>query len=109
MISERISMTSKKLLGTALLSLSIATSPQLQAGEQAHAIHSTHSTHAAHENLSLELNQGKKWNTDTPLRTGMEAIRGAMASQLAQIHSDSLPAADYQALANNVQTQVQYM
>jgi len=50
--------------------------------------------HAAGE-AKLVLNQGKKWETDAPLRQGMENIRSALGSHM-----------KYEALAAKVSTEV---
>ena len=50
--------------------------------------------HAASE-AKLVLNQGKKWETDAPLRQGMENIRSALGSRM-----------KYEALATKVSTEV---
>lgn len=50
----------------------------------------------------LELNNGKKWATDAPLRKGMENIRGAMDAALHGIHENKYSAAHYGALAKKV-------
>ena len=47
----------------------------------------------------LELNQGRKWETDAPLRQGMTSIRGAMETALGGIHEHKYTAAQYGALA----------
>lgn len=73
----------------ALLAVAVALAfggPALAANEHAHG----------HE-AKLELNQGKKWATDEPLRQGMENIRAALAT-------DKRP--DYKALAAKINAEV---
>jgi hypothetical protein len=54
----------------------------------------------------LELNNGKKWATDAPLRQGMESIRKLMDASLHAIHEGKLSAAQYGALAKQVDAEV---
>ncbi len=54
----------------------------------------------------LELNNGKKWATDAPLRKGMESIRKLMDASLHDIHEGKLSAAKYGALAKKVDAEV---
>ena len=54
----------------------------------------------------LELNNGKKWATDAPLRKGMENIRKLMEASLHDIHEGKLSAAKYGALAKKVNAEV---
>lgn len=68
----------------------------------------THDGNAA-ATYELRLNDGKKWETDTSLRTGMTNIRGAMADVLPAIHDASLPAAGYQVLARRIEGEINYM
>lgn len=62
-----------------------------------------HSAAAPHE---LTLNEGRKWATDTPLRTGMERIRGLVEAQLGAAHAGALKPAQYRELAMQVETEV---
>jgi hypothetical protein len=61
---------------------------------------------AAHE---LQLDQGKKWKTDVPLRRGMAGIRDAVASQHEAIHANQASAAQYQALGGEIDGQIAYI
>jgi hypothetical protein len=54
----------------------------------------------------LELDQGKKWQTDAPLRKGMEGIRSALASDLEAIHANKATAKQYKALAKRIEGEV---
>lgn len=65
-----------------------------------------HSHEHQAEAHALELNQGKKWTTDAPLRTGMERIRDTLAPELKAIHSGKLKPAQYGALAKRIDTEV---
>ena len=46
----------------------------------------------------LELNNGKKWATDAPLRRGMENIRNSIDAVHHEIHENKLSTAKYGAL-----------
>lgn len=86
-----------RLLGAAALSLAVASLPAT-AAEHRH-------DHGAAP-ARLELNNGKKWDTDMPLRKGMENIRGAMDGALHGIHDNKLSAARYGELAKKVNGEV---
>lgn len=62
-----------------------------------------------HEVTELSLNNGEKWQIDAPLSLAMNKIRNAMNEQLDGIHANNLPQKKYNALANEVNTQVAYM
>ncbi len=64
-----------------------------------------HDGHAA----VLKLNQGAKWQTDAPLRTGMETIRQAVGQAIADVHSHRFDAAHSRSLAETVNKQVGYI
>lgn len=57
----------------------------------------------------LTLNNGAKWQTDAPLRKGMEGIRHDLAAALPRIHDGKLPAEGYGQLAEKVHGHVEYM
>lgn len=57
----------------------------------------------------LQLNAGKKWETDAPLRQAMGNIRQAMAGALHDIHENKLPKPGYAALAQKVEDEVGQM
>lgn len=64
-----------------------------------------HDSHAA----VLKLNQGAKWQTDAPLRKGMESIRTELAKALPKVHAGRFDATQYGALAQNIEGQVGYI
>ena len=98
------SRTDRRPAGTLTLAMAatlLATHPALAQHEQAHE----HETHAP---AGLTLNDGARWATDQPLRTGMERIRDAAASALeAGPHSLSPEAG--RTLARAVREQVAYL
>lgn len=71
-------------------------------------------THTAYEHKheqataakTLQLDAGKKWETDAPLRQAMSNIRQAMASNLHAIHENRLSANGYGKLAQKVEVEV---
>ena len=66
--------------------------------------HDSHGDQAAP--TTLQLNAGKKWATDEPLRKSMENIRKSVEASLHQIHENRLTAAGYGMLAHKVQGEV---
>lgn len=59
--------------------------------------------------MELTLDNGRKWQTDEALRTGMDQIRAAFDAALPRIHEGRYSAAEYAALAGKVQEQVDYV
>ncbi len=57
----------------------------------------------------LRLNHGKKWQTDEALRRGMNEIRAAMTEALTPIHENVFTRAQYDALADRTQAQIDYV
>ena len=58
---------------------------------------------------ALQLDNGKKWTTDAPLRRGMTTMRDAVAAQHAAIHANKATATQYQALAGRIDGQIGYI
>ena len=56
--------------------------------------------------MELTLNNGHKWQTDEALRTGMTRIRAALDAALPMIHAGRYSAAEFSALGDQVQEQV---
>ena len=84
----------------------LAAAVALAFGGPAFAASETHDHgHQAGE-AKLVLNQGKKWQTDEPLREGMSAIRGAVAKDVKAIHANKATPRQYQALATKVTAEV---
>ncbi|MEO5378495.1 MAG: hypothetical protein H7832_12055 [Magnetococcus sp. DMHC-6] len=57
----------------------------------------------------LILNNGQQWQTDIPLRQGMENIRHDIEAILPRIHNDSLPSDQYTILAKNIREHIDYI
>lgn len=74
----------------------------LAAGNLAAAESAAHQHAHGAASSTLQLDKGKKWATDAPLRQGMESIRAAMAQALPAIHANQLSKAKYNALAQQV-------
>lgn len=68
-----------------------------------------HQEHGAAVPHKIELNAGKKWATDDPLRQAMTAIRSSVAATLPAAHAGKASAADYDALGKEVAAQVSYI
>jgi len=56
--------------------------------------------------MELQLNNGQKWQTDDALRTGMSRIRDTLEAALPLIHAERYSAAEFSALANRIQQEV---
>ena len=67
-----------------------------------------HAGHASGE-LTLSLNAGNKWQGDENMISGMNAIRASLAPRVSAIHAGNLPAAEYKALATEIQGQADFM
>ncbi|MGA9395321.1 MAG: hypothetical protein WCA83_04300 [Azonexus sp.] len=65
-----------------------------------------HSHNHGGKPATLQLNAGKKWETDAPLRKAIGEIRQSMSASLDAIHNNRLPAKDYGALAQKVESAV---
>ena len=93
----------KQNILTALIVLSLASAaPALAANNAAH----DHSHDHGGKPAALQLNAGKKWETDAPLRKAIGEIRQSMAASLDAIHNNRLPAKEYGALAHKVESAV---
>ena len=65
--------------------------------------------HGAAAPQKVELNAGKKWQIDAPLRQGMAAMRKAVSHTLPLAHAGKAQAADYDAFGAEVSKQVAYI
>lgn len=87
---------------TALTVISLAAAgPALAANNAAHDHGNTHAHGDA--TATLQLNAGKKWETDAALRKAIGGIRQSMAKNLNAIHNNRLPASGYGSLAHQVE------
>ncbi len=73
--------------------------------------HTSHSAdhHAHGDNAKLVLNDGKKWQTDAPLRQGMQQIRGLIAPLKMLSPGQSFNPDQAKSIALGVQQQVSYL
>src|SRR5574337_954002 len=88
---------------TALLLAAALASPLAATATTAHDHGGSAETH------QLQLNAGKKWGTDAPLRQAMTAIHGSVTQILPAAHAGKATAADYDAFGNAINQQVAYM
>jgi hypothetical protein len=98
-------MTTSKFLAASILVLGLSFSASLSASQ---AASTTHEGHQASE-LALTLNAGVKWQGDENMLKGMNGIRAALAPRIPAIHNQTLPASEYEALAADIQSQVDFM
>lgn len=97
-------MNRKTLLLSSVLSLALAAGA---VGTAVAAGSHSHGTESAPTQLML--NNGAKWQTDAPLRQGMDGIRADMSKALPAIHAGTLGAEDFKALAGKLGAHVDYM
>ena len=90
-------MKSTVLVYTVFLALSMTPVFAAEAG---------HDHHHDERPAKLQLNAGKKWKTDAPLRQSMAEIRQLFASNLEAIHANKLAPTGYHTLARNLENDV---
>ena len=98
-------MLTRKRICVLLLTTGLALAGTGGAMAAADAAHS----HDGDGSAQLELNHGKKWATDAPLRKGMGNMRATMVGALSAIHDDKLNAAGYKTLADRIETEMAYV
>lgn len=79
----------------------------IQAGNHPQDEHGDAQHHLA--DSQLQLNHGEKWQTDTPLRDGMQHIYDAAMKLAPAYHASKLTQADANSLATHISEQVQFM
>ena len=89
-----------RIAAIAVLAFGTITGPALAAAPAAH----DHGT--ATGTTKLQLDQGKKWATDAPLRQGMVAIRDAVRGAPAPLHKGTASPTEYAALGNRIEAEV---
>ena len=94
-------MTTRHRGIAALAALWLALTGSAVAATDHHAAGHVHEAPA-----TLELDHGKPWVTDAPLRNGMESLRAAFASRSAAIHAGTLAPGDYAALGAKIDVEV---
>lgn len=70
--------------------------------------HSDHSTHKATTH-KIELNAGKKWETDESLRKAMSSMRTSIVTTLPNAHAGKVSNAEYDTLAKDLGGQIAYI
>ena len=65
--------------------------------------------HDEHAAAALSLDHGKKWQTDAPLRKGMQSINDAVMNAVVAFHQDALTKPDAEKLARHINSQVEYL
>lgn len=96
-------MASIRLLGTGAGAAGLLVASAAMAAEPAteHAHGHDHGHEAS--GATLGLNDGKKWQTDAPLRAGMEALRDELQPNVKAIHAKTFTAEQYAALAGKIE------
>lgn len=69
---------------------------------------SDHDKHGAGAPHKLELNAGKKWATDKPLRKAMSAMRKSVVDTLAAVHGGKAAPSTFDAAAKVVAAELSY-
>lgn len=69
----------------------------------------TEHKHEAAVHAQLQLNDGKKWNTDEALRHAMGNIHASVASALPAIHASKLGAKQYDTLGKDITGQLAFI
>jgi len=98
-------MNRNKQLAIAVPSFPLSVVSPFSASLPAKAAHD----HAQGTQTPLQLNAGQKWETDAPLRKGMNAIHEQVSGALPKAHANSLTDAEYDALAEAVSGQFTYI
>lgn len=65
--------------------------------------------HGAQKPHKIELNAGKKWETDDALRKGMSSMRASIAAALPNAHAGKLSNAEYDTLGKDLGGHVAYI
>lgn len=68
-----------------------------------------HHHHGIDAELTLQLNDGERWPTDAPLRTGMTDLRAAFEATHSTYRDGDLEQADADSLADRVEQQVNFI
>lgn len=74
-----------------------------------HGQHAAGHEHGEHGEAALTLNDGKRWETDLPLRTGIQRIRDAVAPGVLAQAAGRLTASDAERLTATIQENVNYL
>lgn len=91
----------KSALAALMLGVALSGAP----AAMIHAAQPHQHEHGAAES-GLKLNDGKKWNTDAPLRRGMSTIRNAVDKAPHAVHAGNAKAETYAALGATIESEV---
>lgn len=96
---------------TALISLGLLLAVLAQA-QHVHEPAAAEDSHHEHEQAgamvaNMQLDSGRKWATDAPLRAGMAAIQAAFDTDHAAIHAGTESDAQYEVLAGRIEREVE--
>lgn len=72
-----------------------------------HDSHAQHGKTASKTPAKLELNNGKKWETDAALRNSMTKIKGLVDAKMPAMHDGKMDNASYDKLAKDVHGEIQ--
>lgn len=92
------------LLATATGFALLSATPGIALAQHEHQPHGMHSSGTAV--AQLQLNEGRKWQTDAALRSGMASVRAAFDADHPAIHAGKQSDAQYAALATHIDEQV---
>lgn len=92
-------------IAAAVLAVGLATAASGGALAAAEGGHESHGNNIQ----EMTLNDGQKWQTDDALRTGMSGIRAVLAEALPRVHRGDFTAAEYTALAEEVEQNVDHI
>src|SRR5690554_7682659 len=96
-----------KLPAQLMLSALLAIPLGITAGT-AMASDATHS-HGHEVHGTMELNQGRSWETDAALRQGMGALHQIVSTGLERAHANALKADEYKKMSGEIMTQFTYI
>lgn len=99
---NRVNAWSLSLIVSAAAVAAACAPAAMAAGANPPAAHAHDAAHPA----KLQLDHGRKWATDKPLREGMTRIRGLVAPKLSAAHKGTMSPAEYAALASKVEVEV---
>lgn len=91
------------LAASAVLAIPAFSTTAAVAATEAHSHEETAAAHA------LQLDHGKKWASDAPLRQSMAVIAREVTHALPVVHDGKMTAAGFDALAKNVELQVAHI
>lgn len=97
----------KKL--TSILCLAALFFLTVSCSHHSHKSNEHHESHHHHAEAKLELNDGKKWETDESLRKGMTEIKKIAAANLSKVNKDSMDAKRFTDIATKVDSQIQFL